>query len=377
MDLGLNETQEILKKTARDFLESECPKSLVRAMEEDVKGYSPELWRKMAELGWLGLLLPAEYGGAGGDWVDAAVLLEEMGRALLPGPFIPTAVVAALAILEAGTPVQKDKHLSGIANGDTIISPAILEPEGAFSARFIQARAAEDAAGYVIDGVKLFVPDANVADYLLAAVRTSDGVGSDDGVTVLIVDARSEGIEVTPLVTVAADNQCEVALKGVRVSRADVLGQVDQGWRLVRQMQMHGAAATSASMVGGAERVFEMAVSYAKERVQFGRPIGSFQAIQHKCADMLVDVDGARFITYQAVWKLSEGLDGEADAAMAKSWVGDAYRRVLAHSNQIHGGLAFSKEFDLGLYFRRARAAEFAYGDGVVHRDAIARQILG
>ncbi|MDO8670289.1 MAG: acyl-CoA dehydrogenase, partial [Dehalococcoidia bacterium] len=209
------------------------------------------------------------------------------------------------------------------------------------------------------------------------AVRTSSGANPEDGVTVLIIDARSEGVAITPLITVAADKQCEVAFKRVRVPTENVLGRVGEGWPIVRQMLLHGAAATSASMVGGAQRTLEMAVSYAKERVQFGKPIGSFQAIQHKCADMLVDVDGARFIMYQAVWKLAEGLDCETDVAMAKSWVGDAYRRTVAHSNQIHGGIAFSKEFDLGLYFSRARAAEFAYGEGVVQREAIARQLLG
>lgn len=374
MDLGLSEEQEMLRKMARDFLLNECPKTLVRQMEEDEKGYSPELWKKMAELGWMGLAFPERYGGGGGSFLDLSILLEETGRACLPGPFFSTVVLAGMAILEAGSETQKKNLLSQIALGKLIATLALTEPSASYEARDIQVKATPSADGYVLNGTKLFVPDAHVAQCLVVAARTKRGV-SPEGITLFLVDPKSTGIAITPLKTIASDKLCEVAFKGVKVGKDAVLGPVDGGWPVIEKLIQKSAAAKCCEMVGGAQQVLEMTVSYAKERVQFGRPIGSFQAIQHYCANMATDVDGSRFITYQAAWMLSEGLPAAKEVAMAKAWTSEAYRRVTALGHQVHGGIGFTKDHDMQLYYRRAKAAEVTFGDADFHREIVAQQI--
>ena len=373
MDLSLNEEQEMLRKMARDFLANECPKTLVRQMEEDEKGYSPELWAKMAEQGWLGLPFPEKYGGAGYSFLDLAVLLEEMGRACLPGPYFSTVVLAGFAILEAGTEEQKQKLLGAIAEGKLIATLALTEPSASYDPKDIQVTATPEGDGYVINGTKLFVPDAHVAQCLVVVARTG-GQGAD-GITLFLVDPQAPGVSITLLKTIAADKLCEVTFNGVKVGRDAVLGEVGKGWPVVEKVLQRATAAKCAEMVGGAQQVLEMTVGYAKERVQFGRPIGSFQAIQHHCANMAIDVDGSRFITYQAAWLLSEGQPCTKEVAMAKAWTSEAYRRVTALGHQVHGGIGFTKDHDMQLYYRRAKAAEVTFGDADFHRDIVAREI--
>ncbi len=369
MDFALNEEQEILKRSARDFLEKECPKTLVREAEEDEKGYSTELWRKMAELGWMGLVFPGEYDGIGGSFLDLAVLLEEMGRALVPGPFIPTVVLCGLPILNFGTEEQKQQFLPQIASGDMILTLALTEAGGQYEASAIETRAEADGNDYVISGTKLFVPDAHVADYILCAARTGKGI------TLFLVDAKSPGINSSVLKTIASDRPCEVVFDGVRVPKENILGQLDRGWDIVQGIMEQAAAAYCALMLGGAQWVLDTTVDYAKERVQFGKPIGVLQITHHKCADMATDVDCSRFITYQAAWKVSEGLPCTQEVSIAKAWVGEAYRRVCIHGHQIHGGIGFTMDHDMQLYFRRAKAAELAFGDGDFHREIVAQHI--
>lgn len=308
MDFALSEEQEMLRKMSRDFLEKECPKTLIRELEEDEKGYSPDLWKKMAELGWMGLVFPDQYGGEGLKFLDLAVLIEEMGRALVPGPFMSTVVYCGQAILSAGTEEQKREFLPKIAKGNLKMALALTEPSASWEASGVELKAAREGEDYLLSGTKLFISDAHIADYFLCAARTKQSASSQDGITLFLVDAKSPGIKLIPLKTIASDRQFEVVFDKVKVPGKNILGKVDQGWQIVRDILAKGALAQCAYMLGGAQQVLEMTVNYAKERVQFGRPIGSFQAIQHKCADMATDVDGCRFITYQAAWKLSEGL---------------------------------------------------------------------
>ena len=375
MDFALSEEQEMLRKMSRDFLENECPKSLVREMEEDEKGYSPELWKKMAELGWMGLVFPEEYGGAGLSFLDLAVLIEELGRALVPGPYLSTVVYCGLPILAAGTDEQKREILTKIAKGDLILSLALTEPSATWDADGVTAKAVPEGDDFVISGTKLFISDAHVADYLLCVTRTKESRDKEGGVTLFLVDTKSTGISCTPLKTIASDRQFEVVLDKVRVPRENMLGEPDHGWAVIKEMLPKATLAQCALMVGGAQQVLEMTVNYAKERVQFGRPIGSFQAIQHKCADMATDVDGCRFITYQAAWKLSEGLPCALEVSMAKAWVSEAYRRTCVEGHQIHGGIGFIKDHDMQLYYRRAKASELMFGDADYHRELVAQQI--
>jgi len=375
MDLSFTEEQEILKKSAHDFLAKECPKKLVKELDESETGYSPELWKKMADLGWMGSVLPEEYGGSGGSYLDLIVLLEEMGYNILPGPFFSTMILGAIPILQAGTEAQKQAYLPVIAEGKKIFTMALTEVSGKYEAAAVMVKATPAGDGYVINGMKLFVPDAHIADYILCVARTKDGVDPEEGITVFIVDGKAPGIKTTLLMTLARDKQTEVVFDNVKVGKDRILGEVDKGWAIVKDTLRKAAVAKAAELVGHSQAALEMAVSYAKERVQFGRPIGSFQAIQHYCANMLTDVDGARYITYEAAWMLAEGLDATKQAAMAKAWVGDASRRVTLLAHQIFGAVGFTMELDLHLYYRRALAGAQAFGDSDYQREIVAQAI--
>ncbi|MCC6238341.1 MAG: acyl-CoA/acyl-ACP dehydrogenase [Dehalococcoidia bacterium] len=367
MDLGLTETQELLKNAARDFLENECPEQLVRDMEEDEKGYSPDLWGKMAEQGWQGLLIPDTYGGAGFDFLDLCVLLEEFGRALVPGPFMSTVFGGAIPIMQIGSEAQKQEFLPKIASGDLIFTLALTEPSARFDESGIQTQAAVSGNEVTFTGTKLFVPDANVADYLIVAGR------SGAGVTLGIVATDQPGVEVTQLVTIARDKQAEVKLNG---AKGQLLGTDGGGWAALQPVLQHYTVGECAYLVGLSQMDFEISVDYAKERVQFGRPIGSFQAIQHKCADMVTDVDGSRFIMYKAAWSLNtDQADKQMAVNMAKAWTSEATRRVVAHGQQIHGGIGFTKDYKIQLYYRRQKRAELAFGDADHHRELVAQQL--
>jgi len=376
MDLGLSEEQEMLKNFARDFLEKECPEKHVREMEEDEQGYSPELWEKMAEQGWQGLIVPPEHGGTGMGFLDLVILIEEFGRALVPGPFIPTAVGGAIALLEGGSDAQKQQYLPKIASGEQIWTLAFTEPSARFDAEGIELEAKAEGDEFVLNGTKLFIRDAHVSDYMTVVVQTKKGAKPEDGITLFIVDSKSPGITFTQLKTIASDKQCEVKFENVRVPKANVLGEVDQGWPLFQRIARKGTVIECAYLVGLAQRDFEISVQYAKDRIQFGRPIGSFQAIQHKAADMVTDVDGARFIMYKAAWSVAEDEpDADMDVHMAKAWCSEASRRVVAHGQQIHGGIGFTKEYIIQLYFRRQKAGELAWGDADYHRELVAEEL--
>ncbi|MBM3154171.1 MAG: acyl-CoA dehydrogenase [Chloroflexi bacterium] len=375
MDLGLSEQQEMLKKSARDFLQKECPKQLVRQLDASDTGYSPELWKKMAELGWLGLAFPEEYGGNGGSFLDLAVLLEEMGYSILPGHFFSTVVLGGLAILAAGSAQQKKSLLPKIAAGELILTLALTEPSAKYDAVSIKTRATAQNDEYVINGTKLFVPDANVAHYMLCVTRTQSKKNAEGGITVFLVDSKSPGIKCTLLKTLARDKQCEVIFDNVHVPKENIVGKLNKGWPIVSDILQKATAAKCMEMVGGAQAALEMAVNYAKERVQFNRPIGSFQAIQHYCANMVTDVDGSRFIAYKAAWKVSEGLPATYDVAVAKAWTGEAYARVTLLAHQIFGAIGFTMDHDIHLYYRRAKAGEISFGDGDFQRAIVAQEL--
>lgn len=376
MDLGLNEEQEMLKTSARDFLQKECSKQLVRQLDESDKGCSPELWRKMAELGWMGLAFPEKYGGSSGSFLDLIVLLEEMGYNILPGPFFSSVVLGGLTILSAGSEEQKKEFLPKIASGEMILTLALTEPSAGYDAPSVKTKATARNGEYIINGTKLFVPDANVADYILCVARTKQGKNPEVGITLFLVDAKSPGVKYTLLKTLARDKQCEIVFDNVSVPKKNILGKPDQGWPIVKEAIQKATVAKCAEMVGGAQAALEMAVKYAKERVQFNRPIGSFQAIQHYCANMVTDVDGSRFITYKAAWKVSEGLPSDMDVAVAKAWTSEAYGRVTLLAHQIFGAIGFTMDHDIHLYYRRAKAGEVMFGDGDFQR-AIVAQGLG
>lgn len=375
MDLAFSEEQEMLWKAAREFLADKCPKTLVRAMEEDERGYSPELWKQMADLGWLGLPFPQESGGGGLSFLDLVVLLEEMGRACFPGPFLSTVVLGGLPILEWGTQEQKQYFLPKICAGEVILTLAFTEPSARYEAASIQTRAIPEGTDFLISGTKLFVPDAHIADWIICAARTTESTDAEEGLTLFLVDAESPGVSTALLSTIAGDKQCEVTLNQVRVPRTGILGEFGQGRQMMKRIIEWAALAKSAEMVGGSQRVLEMTIDYARNRIQFGKPIGAFQVIQHYIADMSIDVDSARTALYKAAWALSEGLPCGKEVSIAKGWVNDAYRRVATQSHQIHGAIGFTKDHGLELYFRRAKAGEVFFGDSDFHRENVAEEL--
>ena len=375
MNFALSEEQEMLKKSARDFLSAECPKSLIRQIEESELGYSPELWKRMAGLGWMGLALPEEYGGAGLSLLDMAVLFEEFGRAAMTEPMFSTIALGALPILAWGTEEQKKTFLPRVAIGGLLLTMALAEPSVNEDPKFIATRAMTKDDGFLIHGTKLFVPYAHIADYLLVVARTKGVAGDKKGITVFIVDRKAQGISIAPLATIAADRQFEVKFDKVFVSSNYVLGSLHNGLSLIRETLKKAAAIQCAVMLGGAQQELEMTAEHTKNRVQFERPIGSFQAVQQKLADMFIDVNGARWTTYQAVWHLSEGLPADREVAIAKAFANIACERVSFDAQQLHGGVGVDKEYDLHFYFRRAKAFALTLGSTPFHLKTLEAEI--
>ena len=377
MDLGLTEIQQMLKNSAREFLSQECPLTLVREMEEDERGYTEELWRQIAGLGWTGIAFPEQYGGTGGSFLDLAVLLEEIGRSLTPGPFFSTVVLGGFTVLDAGTDAQKQRILPGICNGQLLMTLALTEASATYEPWGIETTATREGDGYRINGQKLFVPDAHAASIILVAARTTQSEDPAQGITLFFVNADTPGLTVNQLSTISSDRQCEVTLDNVSVTAQAVLGEVDGGWPIIQRALHRAIAGKCVEMLGGADAVVDMTVEYAKQRTQFGRPVGTFQAVQHHCANMATDVEGCRQIAYQAAWKLSEGESADKEVAVAKAWVSGAYQRVCNLAHQCHGAIGFTKEHDLQLYTRRAKVHELSYGDVNFHKEMAMRQIEG
>ena len=373
MDFGFNEQQEMMQTMARDFLTGEYSDKVLKAMVRDERGFTPEIWKKMAGMNLTGLALPEKYGGVG-DFLDLTIVLEEMGRACFMGPFFATVVLGASAIMEAGSDEQKQKFLQGIAEGKVLMTLALTEPSAKYTADGIQVKAKPQGNDYIMSGTKLFVPDAHVADYIIYAARTGESKDPRDGVTLFIVDINTPGITRKPLKTIAGDKQCEVTFESVKVSRDNILGEIGKGWQYLEKVLQRANAARCAEMVGMAEQVLKMTLDYAKERAAFGHPIGAFQSIQHRCADMLIDVDGSRFVTYQAAWRINEGLEAGREAAIAKAWVSQACRRVMYSAHQVHGAIGFSEDHILHFYTKRARAYEFSFGGVDFHLEKLAEQ---
>ena len=376
MNYDLKQDQQILKDSAHSFLQKECPSTFVRQMVEDERGYTPAMWKKMAELGWMGILFPEEYGGYGGSFLDMAVVLYETGYACLPGPFFPSVVTGGLTLLEGGSEKQKKELLPQLASGERIITLAWTEESGSYSRNHVSTRAQFQGDAYVLNGTKLFVPFAHVADSLICAARTGPGpTKAEDSLSLFLVDGKSEGLSVQILKTLAGDKQCEVILNQVRVPRENLLGRFSQAGEVLEKVLLMSAVGKCAEMIGGGQRVLELALDHAKQRVQFGKPIGAFQAIQHFCANILTYLDTSRFMTYQAAWKISQGMDYEKDASLCKAWVSDSCRRLSLLAHQVLGGMGFMEEHDMHLYFKQAKAAELAFGDADFHRESAAQRL--
>lgn len=378
MDFAITKEQKSMQKAAREFLKFECTGEFVREMEINEKGYTDEFWRKMGELDWMALIVPEEYDGVGGDLMDLVLMLEEMGRACVPGPFFSTVVLGGFSLSRFGNENQKKKMLPEIANATTVLALALTEPEMIkYDPFMISVSAVDDENNdFLINGTKLFVSDAHVADTIICVTRTSGQLSDKNGITVFLVDAQTPGIEMYPLKTLGGDKQFEVIFNNVKVPASNILGKLNQGNVYLKKILNYAAICKCAEMVGGANKVLEMASTYAKERKQFGKQIGSFQAIQHHCAEMLINLEGSRYITYKAAWMLWNNFPCDREIAIAKAWVSDMYKKVAALGHQVQGGAAFIDEHDMPLYSRRATANSIAFGDAAYHKEKIAYNLF-
>lgn len=375
MDYSFSEDQNMIRETVNKFLENECPKERIRELMSDEKGYDPAMWRKMAELGWMGLVIPEEYDGTGMGYLDLMILIEEMGRNILPAPYFSTVALCSLPVIEFGTEEQKQKILPGIASGEEIWTLALTESSGTHDAAEIELSAVMEKDEYVLNGTKIYVPYAHVADNLLVVARTSKGDNPEDGITVFIVETKNPGIKIDIIPTAAHDMRCEVVFDNVRLPKGDILGKTDKGWDVVEYILQYAAVLKSAEMSGGAQAALEISNQYAKERVQFDKPIGSFQAVQHKLADMLAEVEGLKYLVYEAAWKIDIGSPSKMLISMAKTKANKVYQRVCLDSISIHGAIGFTEEMDITLYHLRIKALEFDLGGSDFHRERIAREL--
>lgn len=375
MDLGLNETQQMLKNSARDMLAENCPLNLVRDLEDANDEYPEELWRQMADLGWLGLAFPEKYGGAGGSFVDLAVLLEEMGRALTPSVFFSTVVLGGLTILDGGDEAKKAEFLSAIAEGKTMMTLALTEESNTYDPNAIKVTACLEGEELVIDGTKLFVPDAKAADYIIVAARACTNNTSEEGITLALVPSTADGLNIRKHESLGLDKQYELEFKEVRIPSSSVIGEIGKGWTILERALQRATAAKCVEMVGGSEAVLDMTLDFLKQRVQFGRPVATFQGVQHHCANMATDAEGCRNVAYQAAWMISQENPANKEVSIAKSWISDAYLRICSLAHQCHGAIGFTEEHDLQLYTRRARVQEQEYGDTRYHRHLLSKSL--
>lgn len=366
MNFAFSEEQEFLRQTARDWLEKKFPPARVREVMESDEGFDRSSWEELAGLGWHAMAIPEEYGGAGYGFLEVAVLLEEMGRALLPAPYLSTVVLAANAILLAGSEDQKSELLPGIASGETIATVAVGEESGLWDVDGITARATSEGDGWTLDGVKHYVVDGHTADVLIVAARTDDGVG------LFVVRQGEAGVTTEALPTMDLTRKlANVTLDGAKAER---LG--GEASATIGKLLDIASVALAVEGVGGAQKTLETSVQYAKDRVQFGRPIGSFQAIKHKCADMLVAVESSKSAAYYGAWAVAEdNAELSLVAPLTKSYCTEAYFQCAAENIQIHGGIGFTWEHDAHLYFKRAKGNELMFGDPAHHRALLADRL--
>ena len=368
MDLSFTSEQNMLRDSAAKFLSNECPFSEVKQIEESEEGYSPDLWRQIAELGWTGLLFPEKYGGYEGQFMDLAIIQEEIGKTLLPSPFFSTVIQCGLALLEGGTEAQKEELIPQIAEGSLIMALAQYEESGSYLETGIEMEAKADGDQYVLNGIKMFVVDANIAQKLVVAARTPEGV------SLFLVDTDDPGVTATKMPTIAMDNSCEVIFKDAKVT---LLGDAPgKGWDVLESVTAKAAVARAAEMVGGCKVCIDMTAAYAKERVQYEKPIGGFQAIQHYMANMLIAYDPLSTYLYRVAYLIDEGEDFSMEASVLKAMINENYKFITDRAVQIHGGIGTTREYDIGLFFRKVKSCEFHCGDTDHHYEVVMDKLV-
>jgi alkylation response protein AidB-like acyl-CoA dehydrogenase len=375
MALILNEEQSMLRDSARGLIGGKAPVAHLRKLrdEKDTTGFSRELWKSFTEMGFAGLLVPEEFGGSGLGAVEAGVVMEEIGRNLTPSPFLSTAVLAASAITRGGSAAQKQEYLGKIASGDLIAALAVDEgPKHRPLQTALQA--VRSGNGFRLNGAKGFVVDGHVADVLIVAARTSGKPGEAAGITLFVVDPRSKGIAIERTIMVDAHNAARISFKDVEVTADSVLGEPDQGAALLESVLNVGRGAVAAEMLGAAEEAFGRTVSYLKERKQFGKFIGEFQALQHRAAHLYCELELTRATVLKALQLIDAGAkQAGAAVAVAKAKAGTTGTLAVQEAVQMHGGMGMTDQFDVGLFMKRMRVCQELLGDANFHADQLAR----
>ena len=376
MDMEFTEEQQALQTTARSFLSAESPLSAAREMESSEDGFSRELWKKMADLGWLGLTHSEDVGGAGMGSVELVVLAKELGRTLCPSPYIQTVILAGGAIAAAASNEQKQRLLPAIISGEMVIAFALQEENTFYDARGVSAKATKDGDGYVLNGTKMFVEFASAADRVLVVARTAGEPPANDGLAMFLVDPNDVNIQLEPLNTMARDRQFQMKLDGVKVAPEDVIGTPGKAWDALEGVIERGVVALCGYMVGASESIHATTTAFAKERIQFGRPIGSFQAIQHYLALSITEILAADTTAFYAAWTLDEGEPSREIVAKAKAFAGDTFRKASDLGAQIHGGIGYDESMDTTLFLRRGKQYQLSMGGTGFWEDVIAEEIL-
>ena len=378
MDITLSEEQRMVREVAKRFLSEYCPPSFVREVGKGEKDVTTELWPKIAELGWLGLVLPDKYGGVGGSLMDLVILMEEMGAVCMPGPFMASSILFASTLLRLGSEKQKQELLPRIASGEIIGTFALEEADCDYEPGGITVKAVECDGGYEITGSKFFVPYANIVNHIICVTKTGSSKEAEKNISVLLIDAKAKGLSYKGLKTISGGNQYyEVVFDKVRIPKENLIGKKGKAWSSIKEVLQYATVAQCAEMVGGGQRVLELAVAYAKIREQFGQVIGSFQAIRHHCANMLVDQDACRWITYKTAWMMEEEMPVTKQVSIAKAWCNEAHRRVIATGHQVFGAIGYSEEHEMPLYFRKARMSEVFFGNANYHKKLIEEELFG
>ncbi len=377
MDIVLTDAQQLLKQSAHAFLQEHCSKALVREMETDAQGYPPQLWQRMIDLGWLAWPFPSRYGGAEGDFFDLALLMEEIGYAAAPTPFFSSSILAGRLICEAGTVAQKRSFIPGIAAGTTLLTLAYIEADGDPTSPSHATTAIQNAEGFQITGTKCWVPNAHLADYILCIARSRPGRSASRGLSLFVISPQQDNIELRPLTTLVGDKLFEVRFNDTQVPSDALIGRLHGASRPLHRTRLQATALKCAEMVGGAQAVLDMTLDYVKQRVQFGRAIGAFQAVQHHCADMSRDLEMSRLLAYQACWKESQGQDAETSVSSAKLKLSRVYPEITRLAHQVTGGVGFYTEYPLELYTRRALADASDFGGPEYHAARLAQLVWG
>ncbi len=370
MDLDLTDEQQMILDMTRGMLEEHCTVDVVRLMEDDPKGHPDELWKQMSELGLNGLLIPESHGGGGQTLLEGALVYEELGRAMAPTPHFVSCVLSAGVLTRAGSDAQKSQWLEKIANGEAILTPAWLEPERGYGEIGVALEAKSDGEDFVLTGRKRSVPYASEASRLVVLART------EAGVDLFLVDPQSQGVELQQLLSQGREPHYQVDFDHVRVSADDRIGAAGSGWATWNDVMHDGIVLLAASAVGGANRCLEETVEYAKERVQFDKPLGAFQSLSHYMADASTHIDGGRVLVHEAAWNAAQGRSISRLAPMAKLFCCETYRETTRVCAQIWGGVAFTIEYDQQMFFRRAKHLQLSWWDSAYLEELIAADVL-